>query len=98
MGIIERHQGCPEQVGPKWDGCYGPRGTYYTVFGSELRHLISHMAISALLGLVLFGVLYILHKKEKIKLPLYLIILIPILFAIILFFVLAYFFPVRVMY
>ena len=96
MGIIEKHMGCP---GPgKVGGCYGPVGPYYTVFGTELRFLTGPMIISVLIGLLIFALLFILNKKEKINFPLYLVILIPIISASLLFFIFAYFFPVRVMY
>ena len=95
MSIIEKHQGCP---GPGKAGCWGPIGKYYTVFGSELGFLIGHIIISIIVGLALFGTLFLLKKKERIKLPLYLLIIIPIIVTILLFFLLAYLFPVRVYY
>ncbi len=96
MGIIEKLQGCP---GPgKAGGCWGPVGEYYAVFGTELRFLTGHIIISIIIGFILLGVLFFLKKKEKIKLPLYLLIIIPIIVTILLFFLLAYFVPVRVFY
>lgn len=96
MSFIERHQGCPgpEQRG----GCFGPTGEYYTVFGTELRFLEEHMTLAIIIGLLLFGLLFFLKKKEKITLPLSLMIIISLSTTIVLFFLLAYFFPVRVMY
>ena len=61
MSIIEKHQGCP---GPGKAGCWGPIGKYYTVFGSELGFLIGHIIISIIVGLALFGTLFLLKKKE----------------------------------
>jgi len=96
MDIIRRMEGCP---GPgKAGGCYGPVGTYYTVFGSEMRFLYFHMWVSIILGLVLFAMMLFLYNKGKIRFPFYLLIIIPLIIAVILFFILAYLFPVRVMY
>jgi len=96
MKIIEWHQGCP---GPgKAEGCWGPIGSYYTIFGTELRHLTFHAIVSLFLGVILFGVLLFLNKKRKIKLPVYSLIIISIIATILVFFLLALFFPVRVLY
>ena len=94
MGIIEYHEGC--NVRP--EGCFGPWDNFYTVFSTELRFLTGHIAISTILGLILFGVLFFLKKKGKIKLPIYLSAIISIIVAVLLFFIFAYFFPVRVIY
>ena len=94
MGIIEYHEGC--NVKP--EGCFGPWDNFYTVFGTELRFLTEHISISIILGLILFGVLFFLKKKGKLKLPIYLSTVISVITAALLFFVFAYFFPVRVIY
>jgi hypothetical protein len=96
MGIIEYHQGCPAYTGGKL--CWGPSGPYYTIFGSELRNLIGHLIFSVFVGLVLLSILFTLNKKEKIHLPLYLIILIPVITIILLFFLLAYLIPIILLY
>ena len=94
MGIIEYHEGC--NVNPV--DCFGPWDNFYTVFGTELRFLTGHIIISIIIGIALFAVLFFLNKKGKLSLPLYLIILIPIVVATLLFFVFTYFFPVNVIY
>jgi hypothetical protein len=97
MAIIEIHAGCPtSNILP--GGCYGPKGQYYTIFGTELRHLTAHLFVAIFIGLVLLSILFVLNKKEKIKLSMTLIVLIPIVSTIIIFFLLAYLFPMRVMY
>jgi hypothetical protein len=96
MGIIEYHKGCPIDTSGKF--CWGPHGPYYTIFGSELRFLLGHILFSIFIGLILLSILFTLNKKEKIYLPSYLIILIPLITTIILFFLFAYFFPVIILY
>ena len=94
--IIEKHMGCPGSG--KAGGCYGPVGQYYTVFESELRFLTTHIIVSIFAGLILSVLLIILSKKNKINLPLYLIILISLIITILIFFISAYYFPYRVIY
>jgi len=94
MEIIEYHKGC--NVNP--EGCFGPWNNFYTIFGTELGFLTLHIIVSILIGLILFTVLFVLNKKNKINLPLLLIILISLISAVLLFFVFAYFFPVKIMY
>jgi len=94
MGIIEYHEGC----NVKHEGCFGPWDNFYTVFGTELGFLTGHIIVSIIIGIALFAVLFFLNKKGRLTLPLYLIILIPIVVATLLFFVFAYFFPVKVIY
>jgi uncharacterized membrane protein (UPF0182 family) len=96
MGFIEYHEGCP--VIDNFAGCFGHQGPYYTIFGTELTFLTMHIAISLILGVGIFNTIYILKKKGKIKLPMILMVLIPIIVAALCFFVLAYFFPVVIMY
>lgn len=92
MGIIEYHEGC--NVRP--EGCFGPWDNFYTFFGTELGFLTGHIVVSIILGLILFGALFFLKKNGKIKLPIYLSAIISIIVAVLLFFIFAYFFPVRV--
>lgn len=94
MTIVERHIGCPDPP----NMCYGPIGNYYTLFGTELRFLYTYLISSIVLGLILFSFLLFLWKNKRINLNLYLIIIISIIFTLLLFFALAYFFPIRVMY
>ena len=92
MAIIEKHQGCPiEEVIECWGG---PQGSFYTIFQSELRNLNIHIIISIILGIIMFGTLYFLNNKGKIKLKFYIIIPFSVIFMIIIFFLAAYFFPV----
>lgn len=97
MSFIEIHQGCLPYVPPA-PFCWGPRGRYITVFGSELRYLIGHFLIALILGLLTMSILYRLNKKNKINISIALIIIIPILTTIFLFFLLALIFPIRMMY
>ena len=94
MRILEYHEGC--NVHPV--GCMGPRGNFYTLFGSELRHLSAHIYGSIFLGILLFGALYFLRRKGKIKIPVYLAVIISAVVSVLTFFVLAYFFRVMVYY
>lgn len=96
MTIVDYHQGCP--VTKTFSGCYGPQGSYYTIFGSELRYLMPHIVISIIIGLISLSILYNLDKKHKISLPKYLIFLLPIITIIFLFFILAYLFPTIMLY
>ena len=96
MAIIERHVGCP--VVEQFAGCWGPSGSYYTVFGTELRDLLPHLILSIILSLVLLGALLLLKKKGKAKMSVAAIIAICIGAIIMLFFALAYAVPVQVMY
>ena len=63
-------------------GCWGPREDYYTFLGTELRFLATPIIISLSLGAITFGILYLLKYKEKINLPLYVIIIISIFVTI----------------
>lgn len=96
MKFIELKEGCSSVK--EFSGCYGPQGKYIAIFGSELRFLIGHFIISFLIGLILLSILFTLNKKQKINIPKYLIYLIPIIAIVLIFFLLAYFFPVRIMY
>ena len=92
--IIEYHEGCNVNN----LGCFGPWNNFYTVFGTELKFLIPYIIISFLIGVILFTILFILNNKNKINLPLYLIILISLISIILLFFIFTYFFPIVVIY
>lgn len=94
MKIIEYHEGC--NIKPP--GCFGPWDNFYTVFETELGFLTPHITYSILIGFILFTTLFILKKKNKINLPLFIIILLPLISVILLFFIFAYFFPVSVVY
>ena len=96
MNIIERHAGCDNSLGKAF--CWGPSGPYYTVFNSEIRFLTKHIIISVVIGLILFGILFGLKKKDKIKTPLYFITIISIIVTIAIFFLSVYLFPVMVNY
>lgn len=96
MKIFEYHQGCP--ITEEFMGCYGPSGPYYTLFGTELRFLSSYMLLSIFIGLVLMSILFTLNKKEKIHLQKYQIYVIPLIITVVLFFLLAYLIPIKVMY
>ncbi len=93
MSFIEFYGGCGD-----FKGCFGPRDPYITIFGTELWHLIPHFIISLFVGLILFSKLFHLKKKQKITLDNKLIIIISIATLILLFFILAFFFSVRVLY
>lgn len=94
MKIIEYHLGC----NTKPLGCFGPRDNFYTIFGTEVRNLTGHFLISAIVGISLICFLLFLSKKNKLSLSLSVIILISLIISILLFFTLAYFFPVKVIY
>jgi hypothetical protein len=94
MAIIERHIGCPDPPST----CFGPIGNYYTLFGTDLRFLAKYLVVSIILGLILFSFLLFLWKNKKININQYLIIIIPIIFTLLLFFALAYFFPILIDY
>ncbi|MBI2548690.1 hypothetical protein HYW21_05045 [Candidatus Woesearchaeota archaeon] len=96
MSFLERNQGCPDPATK--GGCFGPSGEYYTLFRTELRFLLPHVVMATLIGLVFFGVLFLLKKTERITLPLYLIIIVSLSAALVSFVLLAYFFPVGVVY
>ncbi len=96
MGFIDYHQGCPPPG--KNAGCFGPVGRYYTIFDSELRVLKLHIFVSIFIGMGLFFLLFYLDKKEKIRLNVYLSIIISLVSAVCIFFILAYLFPIRVVY
>ena len=96
MSFIEYHQGCPPTG--KNAGCFGPTGNFYTVFDSELRVLKNHMFVSILIGIVFFMLLFYLNKKEKIQLNVYLSVILSMIIAILSFFILAYLFPIRIVY
>lgn len=87
------HEGCGEVV-----ECFGPRNSYITLFGSELRFLAPHLIISVLAGLIMLGVFYYLNKKGKVKLGKFVSIAISAGVTILLFLLLAYSFPIKAVY
>ena len=93
MAIIEKHAGCVGKIA----GCFGPDNPFYTVFGTELRLLNVHMALAAIAGFALFGLLLLL-RRQGIRIPFVAAAAVSAAFAVILFFMLAYFFRVRVVY
>lgn len=97
--ILEKHQGCPE-VGyrPVPDVCEGPTGVYYTIFGTELAYLKKYVCVSILLGVVLFLLLHFGSKKLGRPKRIVVSVATSLGFVIVLFFLLALLFPVRVLY
>jgi len=94
MGFIEHHTGCaPDAV-----GCFGPRESFYTLFGTELRFLFPHLFAAVIFGLVILSILFVLRKKSIINIPLYLVYLIPVAAIIVLFFLFALLFRIIVFY
>ena len=99
MKIIEYHEGCNEFIKSTGaQGCFGPKGNFYTVFGTELIHLAPHILISILIGVASIILLHYANKKINRNLNLFLLILIPLIIAILVFFILAFLFPVMVVY
>ena len=90
MGIIEFHKGCNALP----FGCFGPWNDFITVFGTEFQFLNNHLIIALLIGLVVFCISYFIYRN-RFKL---LLTLVSISISIIAFFMLAYFFPMRVIY
>jgi|GEM_PF-1961483 len=98
-GIFEYNPGCISQGEMRPGGhCLSPVNDYYTIFGTELGHLSTHLFISLAIGLILIAALFLLRKKRVIKNSFYWIIIIPTIIIILLFFLLAYYFPVYVTY
>jgi len=92
-GMINYFEGCGNRT-----GCMGPSGPGIAIFGSELPYLFFHMVSSVILGFVIFRILSSLKKKDKIKIPRYLMITVPVIDVVLLFFVFAYLFPMHVLY
>jgi len=93
MAIIEHHQGCGGAA-----GCMGPANDFYSVFGTPLWELTKHICASIIIGVVLFAALFFLNEKKKIKLQLYQQIIISVITAVLMFFLLAYLFPVLIVF
>jgi len=91
--LIQHHEGCGD-----FEGCWGPRGSYFTILGSELRYLLLHMIASIISGFVVFGILSRLKKKDKIKIPTYWMITVSVIDVVLLFFLFAYLFPSQWLY
>jgi len=92
-GMINYFEGCGNRA-----GCMGPSGPGIAIFGSELPYLFFHMISSIILGFVIFRILSSLKKRDKIKIPRYLMIIVSVIDAVLLFFVFAYLFPMHVLY
>jgi len=93
MGFIEFHQGCHHEP-----GCFGPTNDFYTIFGTQTEFLVGHLIVAIIIGIFIFGILFYFNKKRKLKIPLFSMYLFPIFLIIFLFFLLAYLFPVIVVY
>lgn len=91
MKMLEYHIGCHND----W-GCFGPKDNYYTIFNTIDVLLKPHLFYSILTGLLLFGGLFVLHRKQKIKISIIWLIFSTLLFTVFIFFILAYLFPVVV--
>lgn len=89
MAFIELHEGCKSAT----EICIGSWNDYYTLFGSKISHLNKHLVTALVIGLLIGSILGALKRKHKIRLPTIAIVLIQILSTIIIFFLLAYFFP-----
>lgn len=64
MSFLEYHEGCGGQL-----GCFGPTDGYYTLFGAELRFLGLPIVLSLVVGVCIYMVLYQLRKREVVKIP-----------------------------
>ena len=91
--IIQYYEGCGNRA-----GCMGPSGPGIAIFGSELPNLFFHIVSSIILGFVIFRILSSLKKRDKIKIPRYLMIIVSVIDAVLLFFLFAYLFPMHVLY
>lgn len=65
-GIVERQQGCP----PDDQWCYGPEGSYLTVFDAPLASQGTQALSAAGLSLALFAAASLLDARELAILPL----------------------------
>ncbi len=93
MGIIEFHKGCNAQF-----YCFGPTNDFITIFGTEYFFLGKHFIISLMAGLLVFlGLIYLSKRHVNLQKLLFLFIISTII-TIAIFFIAAYFFPVRVIY
>jgi len=92
-GMINYYEGCGNRT-----GCMGPSGPGIAIFGSELPNLFFHIVSSIILGFVIFRILSSLKKRDKIKIPRYLMIIVSVIDAVLLFFLFAYLFPMHVLY
>lgn len=94
---VDQRQGCP--IDPvNGTGCYGPRGTFWTVFGTEARFLAPHAIGAVLTGLLLLGVFHILNRKGRLTLPLWVQVGTALLAIPATFLLYAFLFPVTVVY
>ena len=71
---------------------------YYVYFGKKLLFNTTfaywHSAIAALVGIIIFAIIYYLHSKKKIHMQRYLLILLPLLGIIVVFLLLVMLFPI----
>lgn len=95
---VNLKQGCPVNPTNATRGCMGPEGMYWTVFGTEARFLELHAAAAVLAGLLLVGLLEFLDRRERIRLHLIWKLAAGAIVVPAVFLVLAYFFPVQVVY
>ena len=93
MKIIEYHLGCKNYP----VGCFGPYENFYTLFGSEIRFFYMHLFVSVFIGAVIF-IAFLLLSKEKNFMRATTFLLLSLIATILLFFFLAYLFPIRVIY
>ncbi|MBI4176218.1 MAG: hypothetical protein HY518_03370 [Candidatus Aenigmarchaeota archaeon] len=93
MGFIDFHQGCGSIP-----TCFGPREGYYTIFNTPLHlSLIFHLIPALIIGLLCFVLLAILRRKGR-QIPKPAIYFAPLILTVALYFVLAYTFPMIIMY
>ena len=98
MGIIEKHNGCPVDPTNITGYCMGPKGEYWTVFGSELRFLGMHIIGAVFTGTIVFFLLRLASKRNYADLSVYLQVLLGFVTIPLVFLLLAYLFPVEIWY
>jgi hypothetical protein len=98
MAILEFHQGCNAMT----EGCMGPWDNYYTLFGTPLEFLKWHLAISVLIAAVFSIIMVYAWKKKYFSFEFiifkYIVMSAAILMMVLIFLLLAYIFPVRVVF
>ncbi len=94
MEIIQFHEGCGN-----FEGCFGPTGSFITIFGTGWEYVILYSIYSIIFGGFFFGILFTAKDKDKRKtLVLLKMIIVSIIASILFLFFLAYFFPASVLY
>lgn len=79
-GVIERKQGCE----PGDDRCFGPDGTYTTVFDAPLDAQSPQALVAIGVTLGLFGAASAVHRRRRIGFPLaYRVGLLPVSFLLV---------------